>query len=66
MKKITAFLLSLALLAGLCIPAMAAGTTFSDVPSGQWYTPYVERAAGAGWVNGIGGGRYSPSAKVTY
>lgn len=66
MKKITAFLLSVALLAGLCVPAFAAGQTFTDVPANQWYTRYVERAASNGWVNGVGGGRYDPNGTVTY
>ena len=66
MRKIINIALVLALLAGLCVPAAAAGTAFTDVPQGQWYYTWVTKAAQAGWVNGVGGGRYSPNSHVTY
>ena len=38
---------------------------FSDVPKGKWYTAAVTWAAKNGIVNGVGGGRFDPNAKVT-
>lgn len=66
MKKLLSSLLGLALVMGLCTSALAAGGTFSDVPENRWYTPYIERAASQKWVSGVGGGRFSPNAHVTY
>lgn len=66
MRKIINIALVLALLAGLCIPAFAAGKTFTDVPAGNWAYSFVQRAADQGWVSGVGGGRYSPNSHVTY
>lgn len=66
MRKIVNFCLVLALMMGLCTPALAAGKAFSDVPAGVWYTKYIERAAANKWVSGVGGGKYQPNAHVTY
>lgn len=66
MRKIINIVLVLTLLAGLCVPAAAAGTTFTDVPQGQWYYTWVTKAAQAGWVNGVGGGKYEPNKSVTF
>ncbi len=41
------------------------GTVFSDVKATSWYAGYVEYCAGAGYVAGIGGGKFDPDAKVT-
>lgn len=38
--------------------------TFSDVKSNDWFKPYVEKAAAAGLVNGIGNGKYDPLANL--
>ena len=66
MRKIINTVLVLTLLAGLCVPAAAAGTAFTDVPQGQWYYTWVTKAAQAGWVNGVGGGKYEPNKSVTF
>jgi hypothetical protein len=39
--------------------------TFSDVPPGQWYTPYVERLAELGISVGYGDGTFRPHAGVS-
>jgi len=39
---------------------------FSDVPEGEWYTPYVTELAGAGVVNGYEDGTFRPKASVTW
>ena len=38
---------------------------FSDVPSGQWFTPYVEHLSQLGITQGTAPGRFSPGAPVT-
>ena len=38
---------------------------FTDVPEGMWYTSAVTWAAQNEIVNGIGGGRFDPDAKIT-
>ena len=39
---------------------------FSDVPSNSWYSPYVKAAQAAGYVQGIGGGKFAPLDMVTH
>ncbi len=39
--------------------------SFSDVPSTHWASPYVEKLAGAGYINGTGNGLFSPSNNMT-
>ncbi|HWQ22286.1 MAG TPA: ABC transporter substrate-binding protein [Clostridia bacterium] len=41
-----------------------ARATFSDVPSSRWSYGYVEAAAKAGYVSGIGGGKFGPTAAI--
>ena len=41
------------------------GTVFTDVKATSWYAGYVEYCAGAGYVAGVGGGKFDPEAKVT-
>lgn len=41
------------------------GTSFSDVPTGQWYSPYVAWASSQGIVTGTGNGQFSPNNPVT-
>ena len=65
MKKTTSLLLALALCLGMCVPAFAAGM-FIDVFGSNWACPYVEQAARAGWVSGVGSGMYEPNTSVTY
>ena len=41
-----------------------AKATFSDVPAARWSYGVVEAAAKAGYVSGIGGGKYGPTAEI--
>lgn len=66
MKRVFSLVLALALSLGLCVPATAAGPTFSDVPTTHWAYSYVERAADNGWVAGIGNGKFGVDNNVTY
>lgn len=67
MKRILSALLAAALMAGLTVQALAASEdTFSDVSADKWYYTWVTKAAQAGWVSGVGGGRYEPNKSVTY
>lgn len=45
--------------------ALAAGVTFSDVPSSHWAYKYVTRAADKGLVSGIGDGLYGESKELS-
>lgn len=65
-KKTVSLLLSLALCLGLAVPALAAETTFTDVPKSHWAYTFVEQAAEKGWVTGVGGGKFMPDGQVTY
>ncbi len=53
------------LLEGLDVKADFATPTFSDVAEDAWYYNYVEAAAAAGLVEGIGEGKFDPEANVT-
>lgn len=46
-------------------PSAAGGSSFTDVPRGQWYTEAVAWAAENGVVNGVGGGKFEPDGNVT-
>ena len=46
-------------------PGAAGGSSFTDVPRGQWYTEAVAWAAENGVVNGVGGGKFEPDGNVT-
>ena len=60
-RRIIALALALLLLL-LSVPAAAA--RFRDV-SGGWAAAYVERAAQAGWIYGVGNGLYKPDDPYT-
>ncbi|SEN63713.1 S-layer homology domain-containing protein [Paenibacillus sp. OV219] len=53
----------LTLVAGLTPDATAA--TYSDVPAAHWAAGYIGAATKAGLLNGLGGGKFGPSGKVT-
>ena len=42
-----------------------SGAVFTDVKATDWFAGYVEYCAGAGYVAGIGGGKFAPDEKVT-
>ena len=46
-------------------PSPAAGSIFTDVPSGQWYTDAVAWADQNGVVTGYGGGRFGTDDDIT-
>ena len=46
--------------------AETSDLTFSDVPSGMWYSSYVADAVRMGLVNGMGDGKYAPDSNLTY
>ena len=46
-------------------PAGAGESGFSDVSPEAWYGPAVAWAAAAGYVDGVGDGRFAPDAPVT-
>ena len=64
-RKILSLMLAAALALGLAVPALAAGQTFTDVPSSYWGYADIEAVAEAGLMNGTGGGAFSPEMKVS-
>lgn len=64
-RKLISLALAAVLTLGLAVPAMAAGQTFSDVPSSYWGYADIEAVAEAGLMNGTGGGAFSPEMKVS-
>lgn len=58
------FITILGRLAGVDVSAYS-GTSFSDVPTGQWYSPYIEWGAKTGIVAGMGNGTFLPNSPVT-
>ncbi|MGH8925341.1 MAG: S-layer homology domain-containing protein [Acidimicrobiia bacterium] len=54
------------LLTAIGQPAATGFTgTFSDVPAGIWYAPYVEALAALGITTGLGNGTYGPNLLVS-
>lgn len=64
-RKILSLMLVAALVLSLTVPALAAGQTFSDVPESYWGYADIEAVSKAGYMKGVGGGRFSPENKVT-
>lgn len=64
-RKLISLVLAAALTLGLAVPALAAGQTFTDVPSSYWGYTDIEAVAEAGLMNGTGGGAFSPEMKVS-
>ena len=64
-KKLLSALLSAALCAGMCVPAFAAGPTFTDVPVTHWAYTAVEKASEAGLMNGYGGTLFGQNDPIT-
>ena len=45
--------------------AAGAATQFSDVPATAWYAGYVAYCADAGYLKGVGDGKYDPNGTLT-
>ncbi|MBQ8642598.1 MAG: S-layer homology domain-containing protein [Clostridia bacterium] len=41
-------------------------TSFTDVPTGEWYSEYVEWASSIGLVEGYGNGKFGPNDAITH
>jgi len=61
MQKFVSVLLLAALLAGLCLPAMAA---YTDVPAGAWYHAAVSEVANQRLMDELTVGRFAPDANA--
>lgn len=46
-------------------PPVSGAQAFTDVPAGEWYAPGTAWCAQKKIVEGVGGGRFNPSGKVT-
>ncbi len=49
----------------LKLPKTETKIAFSDVSDAAWYRPYVDTAADAGIVNGIGNYKFDPNGEIT-
>lgn len=47
------------------LPMPKNGAEFSDVVADSWYAPYIRASVAAGYLQGVGGGRFAPNAIVT-
>lgn len=66
MKKALPMALAAILVLSLVPSALADGNTFSDVAPTHWAYNYIEQAAAAGAVNGVGNGKFDPEGTVTW
>lgn len=64
-KRAISLALAVIMAFGLAVPSFAAGPTFTDVPETYWGYENIEAAAKNGYMNGVGGGLFSPETKVT-
>ncbi len=46
-------------------PAASGQTAFADVPTDDWYAPFVARAASLGIVEGVTSSSFAPNATIT-
>lgn len=65
MKRIVSLILAVMLCASLAAPAMAAGTSFTDVPGSYWAYADIRSAAGKGIITGYADGTFKPAGTVT-
>ena len=63
MKKLLSLLLTLALCAALCVPALAA--EFSDVPASHTFHDAIQECAAKGITSGYSDGSFKPANSVT-
>jgi hypothetical protein len=59
------FVTILGRIAGVNTSAYNGASKFTDVPEGQWYTPYVNWAVDKGISDGNGNGTFSPKKAIT-
>lgn len=64
-NRIAALSLTLALSVGLCAPAHAAETPFSDVPADHWAASSIAQMAEAGVMTGVGNGQFAPDKTIS-
>lgn len=64
-NRICSWLLAATLLLSLCLPVLAGGHPFADVPSGIWYEESVEYIYAQGLMSGTGADRFSPMGTMT-
>ena len=60
-----AFAQILAGAAGADLSAYQGKSSFSDVPASKWSAPAIEWAKAAGVVDGVGNGKFAPTASIT-
>ncbi len=48
------------------LPAAGTAARFADVPADSWYAPAIQAACAAGYMKGVGAGRFDPKGTVTH
>lgn len=64
-KRLSSLALALVLCLGLASPAVAAGQTFSDVPTSFWAYEAIEYVVDKGLFNGTSATTFTPNATMT-
>ena len=64
MKRILSMVLSLVLVFGMALPALA-DSSYSDLTGSEWYASAVEALRETGLMNGVGSNRFDPNGVFT-
>lgn len=65
-RFLSILLVTLTLVTGIPFSSSAsAPLSFSDVPNGAWYKPYVDRLSSKNVMGGTGGSKFSPDRTIT-
>lgn len=65
MKQAISLVLSLVFAGGSALSALAAGTSYDDVPATAWYAGAVRYVSEKGLMSGTWAGKFSPDAPMT-
>ena len=64
-KKAITMTLTILMIVGFMMPAMATGHSFSDVREGRWYSKAVQFVYEHDIMGGVGGNRFNPRGQLT-
>ena len=64
-KRLLAILLTVCMVLSMAPAALAAGSVFTDVNTGDWFAEEVEYVRDNGLMNGVGDNKFDPNGNVT-